>query len=267
MNRIRKIGIYKIENNINGKVYIGQSKDIDKRVKHHFTEAAFNDKNVEYNTPLHQAIRKYGSENFTVTILEECPRQELDSLEIYWIEKCESFDPSSNKGYNLTKGGKSATAVNFLYPKLDEITSDLRDSMLNQKQIAAKYQTSQEMIQGINTGRYWYRDSLTYPIRNFYIRNPRSADKVQQVKKVYVDYSAATSIHRCLECGKQVSKYAQRCAKCNNKANKHYRDIPSDLLEKAKELKSKSNLQKFYKVSPNTLNRWLIHENINLKNF
>ena len=50
MKRVKKIGIYKIQNLINGKVYIGQSKDIDKRVKHHFVDSAFNEKNVEYNT-------------------------------------------------------------------------------------------------------------------------------------------------------------------------------------------------------------------------
>lgn len=56
-------GIYKITNLTNNKVYIGQSKNIEERWSNHRKDS-FNIKDVEYNSPLHRAIRKYGLSNF-----------------------------------------------------------------------------------------------------------------------------------------------------------------------------------------------------------
>ena len=67
------VGIYKYQNLINGKIYIGQSKDIARRKKDHFTRAFNNfSTNSEYDSPLHRAMRKYGLENFSFEIIEEC---------------------------------------------------------------------------------------------------------------------------------------------------------------------------------------------------
>ena len=266
MRHIRKIGIYKIENLTNGKVYIGQSIDIDKRIKHHFTEAAFNEANIEYDTPIHQAIRKYGIDNFKVDILEECLRADLDAREIYWIKYYGSFPPSANKGYNLTAGAKSATAINFLYPKLVDITDDLRDSMLSQKQIADKYMTSLEMIQGINTGRYWYRDEITYPIRNFYIRQPRASDQYPEIRRIYYKTSNKQNSIKtavlCPLCRNKMSTKASICRACEDQSRA--KNLPDDLLEVAMNLKAKFHIQEHYKIGPLTLNRWLSEANIDL---
>lgn len=51
------IGIYKITNKINGKCYIGQSKNIEERWRHHRTSK------LKY--PLYLAFQKYGLENFS----------------------------------------------------------------------------------------------------------------------------------------------------------------------------------------------------------
>lgn len=92
------IGIYKITNNINNKSYIGQSINITQRWINHKSNA----KNLDYQTPLYRAIRKYGIENFSFEILEECQEQDLNDKEIYWIK---FFDSFGDKGYNLTLGG------------------------------------------------------------------------------------------------------------------------------------------------------------------
>ena len=76
------IGIYKITNNLNGKSYIGLSKDIQKRAREHFNRA-FNEKDKEYEKYLYRAIRKYGLENFSVIILEECKENELTEKEMF----------------------------------------------------------------------------------------------------------------------------------------------------------------------------------------
>lgn len=93
-------GIYKITNEINGKAYIGQSICIEERFKQHKREAFY--KNKRSNKILYQAFRKYGLENFSFEILEECTKEELDNREIYWIKYYNTF----NDGYNLTMGGQ-----------------------------------------------------------------------------------------------------------------------------------------------------------------
>jgi group I intron endonuclease len=102
------IGIYIIENKVNNKVYIGQSKDIEKRLKEHRRRAYRGNENTnkEYNKYLYRAIRKYGLENFTFNILEECSIELLDEKESYYILKYKSNDEYF--GYNETSGYDSA---------------------------------------------------------------------------------------------------------------------------------------------------------------
>ena len=93
-------GIYKITNMVNGKVYIGQSVDIEKRWRRH--------KNLylNYDEILYKAMRKYGFENFSFEILIECEEGLLDLMEIYYIKQYNSFVGwKDNWGYNATTGG------------------------------------------------------------------------------------------------------------------------------------------------------------------
>ena len=59
------IGIYKIQNKINGKVYIGQSNHIEKRFRQHCysINRAHGRSIVDYD------IEKYGKENFDFSII------------------------------------------------------------------------------------------------------------------------------------------------------------------------------------------------------
>ena len=96
-------GIYKWENRINHKCYIGQSIDLNKRLAHHFS----NIKNRRYDNPLYRAIDKYGLDNFDVTIIEVLEvsddlKSKLDEREKYYIRKYNSYGGS---GYNQTLGG------------------------------------------------------------------------------------------------------------------------------------------------------------------
>ncbi|KFZ26003.1 MAG: GIY-YIG catalytic domain protein [Candidatus Izimaplasma bacterium HR2] len=77
------IGIYCFRNKTNGKRYIGQSINIEKRISNKHKYAFNNPKNCCYNTKFYQALRKYGLENFEIQILEECSIKELNEKEIY----------------------------------------------------------------------------------------------------------------------------------------------------------------------------------------
>lgn len=86
--------IYKIANRLNGKPYVGQTRQsIEKRFLQHFYA----------QTPLGQAMRECGIENFTIEVIERCQSQaQLNEREIFWINALNSKQPY---GYNVTNGG------------------------------------------------------------------------------------------------------------------------------------------------------------------
>lgn len=93
--------IYCILNVKNGKRYIGQTTlTLQERFKQHVKAAL---SNTGYY--LHSAMRKYGVDNFTIELLEECEEELLHSREIYWVSHFKSF---GEMGYNLTEGGEGA---------------------------------------------------------------------------------------------------------------------------------------------------------------
>lgn len=98
------IGIYKITNKMNGKCYIGQSIDVEKRLREHKLRAFRGDEktNKEYNKALYKALRKYGIEAFTYDILLECKKEQLDELEAKYILLFQSNN--HRYGYNETSG-------------------------------------------------------------------------------------------------------------------------------------------------------------------
>lgn len=96
------VGIYKITNKANGKIYVGQSIDIKERWKQHRWKA-FNCNEVGYHSAIHCAMRKYGLDNFIYEVLEECGVEELDEKEKYWISQLNSIVPN---GYNIMEGGQ-----------------------------------------------------------------------------------------------------------------------------------------------------------------
>lgn len=87
------IGIYKITKKENGKSYIGQSNNIDRRFQEHKSKV---------DIPIETAIQKYGSDAFTFEIIEECKLKELDNREIYWIAYYNTY---KGFGYNCSEGG------------------------------------------------------------------------------------------------------------------------------------------------------------------
>lgn len=92
-----KCGIYRIHCKITGKDYIGQSINIYDRWNKHLARYD--------NCAIHNAIAKYGKENFEFTILEECAEEQLDEREVYWIKQYNSYFD----GYNETSGGNRPT--------------------------------------------------------------------------------------------------------------------------------------------------------------
>ena len=101
--------IYMATNKINGKSYIGQTKDFEHRKKTHIQRR---DGYCDPNSIFHKALDKYGADNFEWTILATIPGKELaNAFERYFIAVYNTFKPN---GYNLTKGGDGGSMWNAI---------------------------------------------------------------------------------------------------------------------------------------------------------
>jgi len=141
-----RIGIYKITNIINNKVYIGQSQDMDTRLRGHKSTLKAN---THFNIHLQRAYNKYGIDSFTYETQEECSEDIINERESYWIEFYNSMDRFC--GYNIDYGGKKnamsdehklnmSIAKNgvhretpLIYITYSEITEILKQSNKNEK--------------------------------------------------------------------------------------------------------------------------------------
>ena len=94
--------IYIIENDVNSKLYVGQTLDIKKRKRAHFSRGS-------HSWAVKAALEKYGAGHFDFVLLEACSsEEELNVREVYWILELNTLAPF---GYNLKEGGKSGIPV------------------------------------------------------------------------------------------------------------------------------------------------------------
>lgn len=189
--------IYIIKNNINNKVYIGQSINPRQRWSAHCSNAHCL---VQWSA-IDLAMNKLGIENFYYEILEET--ENYDERECYWIKFYNSRLPY---GYNCAPGEKSSgvgieasCACIKSSETLEQIVSDLMIGEKSQVEIAKKYNVSHKIISTINRGTTYRIPGITYPIRQK-IRD-LSTKKVNRIKtdlksNKYLEPELAVK-HRC----------------------------------------------------------------------
>ena len=98
--------IYKIINDINGKIYIGKTSlnSIEQRFKEHISDS--HKTHIE-KRPLYEAFNKYGIEHFSIEEIEQVENDiQACERETYWIEKLRTYIGFDDcNGYNATLGG------------------------------------------------------------------------------------------------------------------------------------------------------------------
>lgn len=231
------IGIYKITNLVNGKCYIGQSRNIEKRFSAHKSRP-FNENSEEYNKVLYRAIRKYGLDNFSFEVIEECKIELLNNRENYWINFFDATNPT--KGYNQTCGEYNLVAKKMTDTLLKQIIQDLQNSNLSIKEIAEKYNFHSNMITNINQGHSWRQEDLEYPIR--------------KIHKKVVNY--------CIDCNTIISDKATRCIACEHLKQRISNRPSREELKKLIRTTPFTQIGKMYNVSDNSIRKWCKSENL-----
>jgi group I intron endonuclease len=89
-------GVYKIENLVDGKIYIGSSLNLENREYKHFWML---NRNNHDNQHLQNSYNKFGVKSFKFSIIEECCEIFLIERENYYINQHKSFNQEF--GYNM----------------------------------------------------------------------------------------------------------------------------------------------------------------------
>ena len=228
------IGIYKIHNLINNKIYIGQSKDILSRFKQHQADYK---KEKQSTKLLYKAMRKYGVENFTFEIVEECSIEELDEKEAYYIELYNTFAfKEGSNGYNMNLGGEGNRGCIYTQEFKDKMSKIKKDFYKNNKHPRLGTTLSEEIkmkISKSNSGEKsaWYGKKHT----------KEEIEKISQGNK-----------------GKIMSEEARE------KMRKNHADVSGGNNPRARKVvcegvifNSIKECAEFYKKSPSTFKNWL----------
>jgi len=102
----RPMGVYKIQNLANGKIFVGGSLNIPGKINSHQFQLKFR---CHINKELQRDYDTYGEKNFVYDVLEYLKpnedisfdyKDDLQTLEELWIEQ---LNPFGEKGYNKKK--------------------------------------------------------------------------------------------------------------------------------------------------------------------
>lgn len=163
--------IYQYTNKINNKKYIGQTNNFQRRINEH-KSCSFNSKSANYNDKIHQAIRKYGLDNFTIEILETINNvnnyELVNEREAYWIKEKKAL--ITQWGYNILEGGKNCWR-SFLTPEDVNAIKALIKQGISYSEIQIKYPISKTFISDINSGKYFFDSNEVYPLYKYRISN------------------------------------------------------------------------------------------------
>lgn len=267
-----KKAIYKYENKINHKIYIGQTNNPERRFNEHMYGQSYS------TSLLERAIKKYGIENFIFTVIEWA--ENYDEREKYWIEYYNSYKPY---GYNICEGGgylPNLQKENHPQHTISEetaraIQADLQNFELSMPFIVKKYKTTYTVVENIKSGHTWNYYNLTYPLRpNESILKTKKALKViDLLKNTNLSYK---------EIGKIVGWGGSQVGMINTGKNHHQSNIDypirknpknyDDKIDKCIELlyqnKTNKEIASILQTSPqwvSKINNGTAHYNSNLQ--
>jgi group I intron endonuclease len=179
--------IYKIENKINGRIYIGQTKqDLNKRIFEHV-----NNNGKMY---IQNAIRKHNIKSFVFLEIDRAySRNELNEKEKYWIKKLNCKYPN---GYNLTNGGEGGATWTGGH-HTEEAKEKLRIANTGRKQ--SEEEKKKRAIS--NSGKK--RSKTTKHKQSLAAKGkPKSKESIAKRSKTRFDKTGPNKIVSCKGCNK-----------------------------------------------------------------
>jgi group I intron endonuclease len=159
--------IYCVTNKINGKQYIGQTiQSLADRWYHHTYYSNFR------NNYFHNAIKKYGKENFEIKQIDRALTiEELNEKEKYWIKTMNTIVPN---GYNLTMGGRAETPGHRHSNKTKELLRKIHSGRYPSKETREKLSKIHKDL--------WNNETFREKIRLAHIGTTHSDDTKEKIR-------------------------------------------------------------------------------------
>lgn len=226
------IGIYKITNKNNGKVYIGQSNDIERR---------FNEHKKIRSLTIDDYINVLGADQFDFEILEECSLDDLDQKEQDYIKKYNSKENGYNNqlgGYNNSKGEGNGRAL--LTEKDVEFIRQSYAEHKSQKQIYETYfkdKITKSAFQGVWQGYSWkyiMPEVYTEENKNFYKSGINleniliTKEELLEYRKYYINHTYSEVYEKLVKEKGQIftQRTFQKILMGDVRQNSYYSDVP-----------------------------------------
>lgn len=231
--------IYCYTNKTNGKKYIGQTNNLNRRRKQHIQDSIHQHKGheISYNLPFHAAIRKYGIDNFDFEILKVIDTEDwsiVNNLESELIKMNNSMAPN---GYNLQAQGMTNSGKNTSVLSQETIQAIIQE--LKEKRyisdIANTYQLSRSYISDINNGRCLRQPNEKYPLQ----QNRITTDEYYQI----IDLIENTNYSL-----REIARYMNRNRDTIEKINKGHQQIVRTLYDG--EFPIRENARRGYTLKP-----------------
>ena len=148
-------GVYKITNQVNGKIYVGSSNNINNRWNQH--KKALNNKS-HGNLYLQNAWNKYGANNFVFEIIEECSPEMQFEREQFYLNALNPFD---GNGYNIVRQiSKEYMSDHYRVQKCARCNNEYRTfSHLSKYCDGCKEEMAQENLENFKAEVYWSQGS------------------------------------------------------------------------------------------------------------
>lgn len=159
--------IYKIQNKVTNKVYIGYTENFNSRMRQHKRKAS---KELNEKSKLYSAMKKYGIENFEFTIIYQSKDRDYCKLvmENYFICMYDSY----NTGYNMTLGGEGVDSEsNSKYSKIRWQSEEYR-KLMDEKRMPAMQTEEYKQNQSNIMTEMWtdpeYRNSVAEGVKQYW---------------------------------------------------------------------------------------------------
>lgn len=233
--------IYKHTNLINGKIYIGQTKQTANN--RWANGLGYNPYSNSRNCVFWNAIQKYGWNSFKHEIIEDNiqTKEEADKRETYWIKYFNSYIGFSNpNGYNMTLGGSSGEHLGYPVYQIDKSTQVVL------KEFSSSAEASRSFGEGNNSSRIRRCcEGLIYSVKGYfwcyqkdYNENwtPKDNQLVSPVFQINDDFEVVRRYDSIKDCvnrtGFSGGSIVSCCRRKQRKANNYYWCYVGDYDEK-----------------------------------